>query len=176
MTLYFTGIEGLALTWFIDKLDRLLAGMCIAALALMAALIAPFEAQYMAGSGADLGRAEVRLADAQSGLRTQTMADQVRTEIVASAQKNLANAQAAHDALAKTTPLLHPIAIWRWVDADIRSATWASFIPALPRSVWSIVFTILGALIGLSLYELIKGPLVTVLSAPRRRFKKHGLI
>lgn len=164
------------MNWFIDKLDRLLAGACIAVVAVVAAQITPFATQYMARSGADVGRAQSRLADAQTGLRTQTMADQVRAELVAEAQHILATAQRAHDALAKTTPLLHPIAIWRWADPNIRDATWNAFIPAIPNSAWAIFFTLLGAVVGLGLYEMIKWPIVAVLRAPRRRFKKRGLI
>jgi len=164
------------LTWFFDVFDRLLAGLCIAALACFAAQIPPYATQYMARSGAELNRAQSNLAEAQTGLRTQTMAEQVRAEIIADAEKKLSAAQTAHDALAKTTPLLYPIAIWRWAKPDVRAATWGSFIPALPTTFWSVLFCGLGALLGLAIYELLKWPLVKLLRAPRRRFKKRGLI
>jgi hypothetical protein len=164
------------LTWFSDIFDRLLAGLCIAALACLAAQIPPFTTQYLARSGAELNRAQSRLADAQTGLRTQTMAEQVRAEVISDAEQKLAMAQTAHDALAKTTPLLYPLAIWRWAKPDVRAATWNAFIPALPTTFWSTLFCSLGALLGFVLYELLKWPVTTLLRAPRRRFRKRGLI
>jgi Protein of unknown function (DUF2937) len=162
--------------WFIDKFDRLLTGLCIAAFALAAAQISPFAAQYMARSAADLRAAQAHVADVQTGLRYQTMAEQVRGELLSEANQTLARAQTAHDALAQTTPLLHPLALWRWVDPAIRDATWADFVPAVPGSAWSMVLTVLGALIGLAVYEAVKWPVVALVRAPRRRFKKRGLI
>ena len=128
----------------------------------------------MARTATDLSRAEAQLADVQAGLRFQTMADTVRQELATQASQNRSKAQATHDALAKTTPLFYPYELWRAVDPGIRSATWEDFMPELPAKGWAVFFALIGALVGFGIYELIKWPVVMVLQAPRRRFKKRG--
>jgi hypothetical protein len=162
------------LDWLIDRLDRLLAGICIAVAGLAAAQVAPFAAQYIARGSAEVARAEARLADVETGLRYQTLAEQVRVELLAEAQRNLSQAAAARDAVSDTLPLAYPYALWRSADPNLRAATWNGFTPALPHGAWAIVLTVLGALIGFSLYETVKWPVVALLRAPRRRFKKRG--
>ncbi len=162
------------MTWFIEKFERFLAAAWIAVFGLAASQITPFATQYMARTATDLSRAEARLADVQAGLRFQTMADTVRQELATEANQNRAKAQATHDALAKTTPLFYPFALWRSADPGIRSTTWEGFMPALPVKGWAVLFALLGAMIGFGIYELIKWPVVMVLQAPRRRFKKRG--
>ena len=167
-------LKGWVLSWFIEKFERFLAAAWIAAFGLAASQVTPFATQYMARTATDLSRAEARLADVQVGLRFQTMAETVRQELATEATQNRSKAQATHDAVAKTTPLLYPFALWRSAQPDIRSATWEAFVPALPVSTWAILFTLMSALIGFGIYELIKWPIVMVLQAPRRRFRKRG--
>gem|GEM_PF-2058073 len=168
--------EGFALDWLIDTLDRLLAGICIALAGLTAAQIVPFAEQYMARSQAEVRAAQTRLADVETGLRYQTVADQVRADLLSAAKRDTEKAAAAHAAVADTTPLLYPYALWRTADPALRAATWAAFVPALPARPWAVALTILGVMIGFAVYEAVKWPVVAVLRAPRRRFKKRGLI
>jgi hypothetical protein len=157
-----------------EILDRLLAALCIAVFGLAAAQITPFAAQYMARSQAEVAKAQARLAEVETGLRYQTVAETVRADLLTAAKRDLATAAAAHDAVAGTTPLLYPYALWRNADPALRAATSAFFVPALPGSPWSWILTSLGVLIGFALYEALKWPVVMVFRAPRRRFKKRG--
>lgn len=163
--------------WLIDTVDRLLAGACIALAGLTAAQITPFAEQYMARSQAEVRAAQIRLADVETGLRYQTIADQVRVEMLSAAKREAEAAASAHAAVADAAPLLYPYALWRNADPRLRAETWAAFVPALPKAPWTIVLTFLGVLIGFTVYEVVKWPVVAVLRAPRRRFKKRsGLI
>jgi uncharacterized protein YacL len=54
------------------------------------------------------------------------------------------------------------------MDRTIAEATLANFTPALPLDTASLVYALIGIIIGLLLYELVKLPLR--LLAGRRRF------
>lgn len=162
--------------WLTDKLDRLFAALWIAAFGIMAAQIEPLATQYMARSAAQLAEAEAHLGNVQTGLRYQTMAEVTRDELETAAQQTLAEARAAHEAVAAPSHLIRPIALWQWADGAMRDETIAAFVPALPMTTWGVIYTVLGVLIGFAAYEFVKWPVVGLLRSPRRRFKKRGVI
>lgn len=157
--------------WF---LDRLCAGFSIALLAVIASQVVPFGTQYLALTAADLQRTQARVADITSGVRYQTIADPVRAELLSTAQQHAEHARSAHEALADRLPIVYPLALWQWADAEVRGQTWHRFVPHVPTTRWSVALTIIGALLGLLIYEAIKWPIVALLRSPRRRFKKRG--
>lgn len=160
--------------WLIGTVDRLLAGLCIAVVGVFAAQLAPFAAQYTARATVDVERAQARLADIETGLRYQTVAEQVRAELLADARRSLVQAGTVRDAVAEATPALYPYVLWRSADPALRRATWEGFVPSLPQGPWAAALTVIGALLGFGVYEGIKWPVVALLRAPRRRFKKRG--
>jgi hypothetical protein len=168
------GAKGTGVDWFLDHLDRLCAGLCIALVGIIASQVMPFSTQYMARTSADLRQAEARVNDINTGVRYQSLAEPVRGELLTQATTQVEAARQAHSALNERTPLTYPWALWQWADPTVREAIWAAYIPQLPMQPWAITFTVLGALIGYVLYEIVKWPIVTVLRAPRRRFKKRS--
>lgn len=168
--------RGLPLDWLTDKLDRLFAALWIAAFGIMAAQIEPLATQYMARSAAQLAKAEAHLGNVQTGLRYQTMAEVTRGELETVARQTLAEARAAHEAVAAPSPLLRPIALWRWADRTMRDETMTAFVPAVPMTTWAVTYTVLGVLIGFAAYELVKWLVVGLLRSPRRRLKKRRMI
>lgn len=162
--------------WFLSAIDRLIAAIWVATFAIVASQADPFAAQYSARTAQHLSLAEAHLSDVQTGVRYQTMAANVRADLEAKAQQELAQWQRTHDAVANTMPLLKPIALWRTAHGPTLDATWRSFVPALPVTTWGIIDTILGLLIGFLVYEAVKWPLVLLFQArPRRRFKKRTI-
>jgi hypothetical protein len=168
------GAKGMSLDWFLDHLDRMCAGLCIAVVGVAASQVMPFSSQYIARTNADLQQAETRVNDINTGVRYQALAEVVRGELLTQATSQAESARRAHNALADRTPLVFPWALWRWADPTVRAAVWASYTPRVPVEPWAIAFTVLGAWIAYALYEILKWPVVAVLRAPRRRFKKRG--
>jgi hypothetical protein len=160
--------------WLLDHLDRLCAGLCIALVGVVASQIMPFSTQYLNRTSGDLQQAESRVNDIKNGVRYQSVAEPVRSELLAQATAQAGTARSAHEALADRTPLVYPWVLWQRADPTVRGAIWASYTPRLPVEPWAIAFTVLGALMGYALYEILKWPVVAVLRAPRRRFRKRG--
>jgi hypothetical protein len=162
------------LEWVLSTLDRFLAAIFVAVLAVAASQVEPFTTQYSTRTAAQLTEAQAHLKDVQSGVRYQTMAPNVRQELEAEAKMTLSTRSSTHAAIANTLPVLKPYALWRHGDADIISETKRLFVPALPLTTASALNVLIGAIIGFVLYELVKLPVSVILRAPqRRRFKKR---
>ncbi|MDX2141743.1 MAG: DUF2937 family protein [Rhodospirillaceae bacterium] len=161
----------------LELLDRFLAGACIAVASLIASQVHPFAEQYTARSAAMLAQAEAKLEDVQTGLRYQTMSDVARGDLEAAAKEALAKAARIHAAVTETSIFFRPFALVRSGDAALSDETWSHYVPALPSSPQSITYLLLGMVIGLILYELIRFPAVLLFQEPRRRrFKKRGVL
>jgi hypothetical protein len=163
------------LDWVFNTFDRFLAAVFVAVFGIAAAQIEPFATQYSARTLTQFVQAQAHLKDVQGGVRYQTMAPNVRAELEAQARSDLATRQKIHTSVANTLPQLKPFALWRSGDETILNTTWQSFVPGLPFTWAGAVNTLIGALVGFALYELLKFPVVTFVRAPpRRRFKKRG--
>jgi hypothetical protein len=157
--------------------DRLLAAVCVAAVAVVASQLEPFATQYLIRSGELLRQAEARLNDVRTGLRFQTVADTVRTELERAALQGLEDARRANSALADASMLMRPIALATTADVSIRAATWRDFVPTLPLNIAGLFYVVLGIFLGFAAYEIVKFPVALLFQEPRRRrFKKRGAL
>jgi len=160
--------------WIFRKIDGFLGAVVIAASGVAASQAQAFMIQYVQRLGGALDEAKSHLANVQSGLRYQLMSDTVRKELEADANSRVAILQNAYTSITESNILLRPLALLRHAEPTLLNGTWRDFVPALPTSSESIVYVIAAMILGFIAYEIVKLPILTILSEPRRKFRKRG--
>lgn len=161
--------------WIAHKLDTFLAAVVIAAVAIAACQSQAFIIQYLSRQSSQLAAAKVELANVETGLRYKLMSDTVRKEIETDARTRAQALQASYDSVAHGNLFARPLILARTGDRNLMEATWRGFVPALPVTLGSMVFTVVGMVIGFLIYEAIKFSFALLLREPKRRkFRRRG--
>ncbi len=156
-------------------LDAFLGAAIIAASGVAASQAHAFLIQYIDLLGGRLNEATAHLNNVQNGLRYRLMSETVRKEAETAAQNRVADLQEAYHAMADANVLVKPIAFLRRADSAMLANAWQDFIPALPRAADGIFYAVVAMIVGFLLYELVKLPVVMLVSEPRRRkFRRRG--
>ena len=161
--------------WILRKLDGFFGAVILAAAGIAASQAQVFMVQYVQRLGGHLDEAKSQLSNVQHGLRYQLMSETVRKELEADAQARVNELQNAYHAIADAPFFVKPFALMRHADPVMLNGTWHDFVPAIPATADSIAYIIAAMLLAFMVYEVIKLPLVALLSEPRRRkFRKRG--
>ncbi len=144
-------------------------GVAIAAGGVAASQAQTFMIQYVQRLGGHFDEAKAHLNSVQHGLLYQVMSETVRRELEAEAQRRVAALQNAYQAITEANIFTKPFAFLRHADTTMIAGTWRDFAPGLPTSADSIVYIILGMLVGFVIYEIVKLPVVALILEPRRR-------
>lgn len=155
--------------WILQKLDSFIGALVIAAAGISASQAQAFMVQYVQRLGGHLDEAKATLNTIQHGLRYQLMSDTVRKELEADAQARVKHLQDAYHAIADASILVKPLALLRHADPTMLAGTWHDFVPALSASTDNVVYIAVAMILGFLLYELVKLPLLALMSEPRRR-------
>jgi hypothetical protein len=160
--------------WFWRKFDVLVAAVFVAGAAIGASQGHAFMTQYQERLSRDLEQARARVNEIKSGLRYKLMSDVVRQELEATAQTRFDRLNIAHTAISSSGPLLKPYALMRHREPQLMAETDRGFVPRMPQDGAGVFYTVIGALLGFAVYELIKFP-VTMIARPRqRKFRRRG--
>jgi hypothetical protein len=155
--------------WIRKKLDSL-AGTVIAVVAGLTSLQLPaFIHAYMQRLGGHLDEARLGLAGLKVG-RTVNIAEEagLRERLAATAQERVDYLETAQSAISQAGSFEKPVIFFAHIDNDIALATAQSFTPALPLDFPSLIFAVLGILMGWLIWGTIKTP-VRLLRRKRRR-------
>jgi hypothetical protein len=161
--------------WLWSRIDRLLGAAAVAAGALGGSQLHPILTQYIAHAAENLAKAQAHLLAVQTGLKYQVMAESVRGELLTEANQAVAVLKTIHDPVALANMVTKPFVLWRRADPALFDTTLDRLVPALPASGEAIVYTVAGALLGFVLYELLRWPVVVMLTEPpKRRFRRKS--
>jgi hypothetical protein len=161
--------------WFWSWIDRLLGAIAVGVFGVAGSQLATLISQYVARAAAYLAAAEAKLADIQTGLKYQVMAETVRADLAAAARAEVAAAKAIHDPVATANIVTKPFRLWQHADSPLFDETWRNFVPALPATVEAVTYTVAGVLIGFLVYEIVRFPVITMATGePKRRFRRKG--
>lgn len=164
----------MSVEWVWRKIDVLVAAVFVAGAAIGASQGHAFMTQYQERLSRDLEQARARVNEIKTGLRYKLMSDVVRQELEAAAQTRFDRLNIAHTAIASAGPVLKPYALMRHREPQLMAETNDGFVPRVPRDGGGIFYTILGALVGFAVYEILKFP-VTMVARPRqRKFRRRG--
>lgn len=145
--------------WIGRKLDSL-AGTIVAAISGLAALQLPaFIHAYLQRLGGHIDEARIGLT-ALKGNDTVMQAGEaaLRDRLSASAQARIDMLEAAQAAITQAGPFEQPVRFFSNLDRDIALATAQSFVPAVPLDVPSLIFAVIGIVLGWLIWDVIKAP------------------
>lgn len=165
----------MAVEWLWSRIDRGLGAVTVAAGAVLGSQIAPLIAQYLARTGDRIAKAQAQVLAIQSSLKFQVMSETVRGELANDAARELSAGRAIHDPIAAANLFTKPFSLWRNGDVSTVDLTVASFVPALPTTPEAITYTVVGVALGFLAYEILRWPVMIVLTGPpKRRFRRKG--
>ena len=163
------------MSWFWEKFDAFMAAAVIAVAGVIGSQGQAFTTQYLERAAVQLAAAEAHLADVQNGLRYRVMGEIARNDLETEARNSVAALHKARDAVARGNVVTRPVALLTVAPKALRGAALRDFTPTLPADVDSIIYAVVGMLVGFVLYETIKLPFVALLAEPRRRrFRRRG--
>jgi len=145
--------------WIRKKLDSL-AATVIAVVSGLATLQLPaFIHAYLQRLGGHLDEARLGLAALKAGQAGKIAAEPaLRERLVAAAQERIDFLETAQSAIAQAGPFEQPVRFFTHLDSDIALAAARSFTPALPLDLPSLIFAVLGILLGWLVWGIIKAP------------------
>ena len=156
----------------------MLFGACIAAgAAIAASQIQALIDQYLQRLGGHLDEAKLNLDRIINGVRYQTMNETVRIEIEADARLRIDELNTAYTAIVESGVMTRPFTLIRYVDDSILTATVSSFVPAIPLYTNAVIYSLLGIVLALTAYEIVKVLFKFSIGHPRqRKFRKRASI
>lgn len=144
------------MSWIRKKLDSL-AGTIIAVVAGLTSLQLPaFIDAYLQRLGGHLNEARLGLVAVENSQLGKEPA--LLEQVVATAQERVDYLEVAQSAIAQAGSFEQPVLFFTHLDNEIALATARSFTPALPLDVPSLIYAVLGMLVGWSAWGLIKSP------------------
>jgi hypothetical protein len=157
--------------WIRKKLDSL-AGTVTAVITGLASLQLPaFINAYLQRLGGHLDEARLGLVATKAGKSGQIAEEVVlRERLEATAQARVDFLEAAQSAIAQAGSFEKPVIFFTHLDNDIALATAQSFTPALSFDLPSLIFAILGIVVGWLLWSMVKAPARLL-----RRKKQHSV-
>ncbi len=161
--------------WVLNKIDLLLGASIAACAAMAASQTQAIIDQYVQRLGGHLDEARLNLDRIVNGVRYQTMSEAVRSEIETDARLRVEELNTAYTAIVESGVVTRPLVFLRHADDAILTATLSNFVPAIPLDANALIYSFIGIVIALIVYETVKLPLKIVIGQPRRRrFKKRG--
>lgn len=156
------------MSWLLRKADGLGSALAGAGGGMSLSQAPAFAHAYLQRLGGHLDEARRTLSLVERGILVPELTAAERAQAVTGFAERVQELEMAWSAIAEANPVLQPLMLLRHGDGDIARRAWEAFTPALPLDSPALVWTALGVLAALLLYELIKAP-VTFLSRPRRR-------
>lgn len=145
--------------WIRRKLDSL-AGTVVAVIFGLTSLQLPaFIHAYVQRLGGHLDEARLGLAAINAGKIGPAAGESaLREQLAATAQGRIDHLQATLAAIDQAASYERPFVFFARVDSDIALATAASFTPSLPLDVPSLIFAVVGILVGWIIWGIVKMP------------------
>ncbi len=126
-----------------------------------------FTQAYLQRLGGHLDEARRSLDLVERGVLVPELTDIEREQAARGFTDRVAELEATYSSIADASPLMQPVLMMRHADADIARRAWEAFTPAVPVDAPSLIWTGVGVLLALLVYELFKAPAAVV----RRRRK-----
>lgn len=143
--------------WLLRKVDMLGGAVIAGGAGAGASQLQAFMVQYLQRLGGHVDEAQRAFDAIGQGERYRQMDGATRELITGDALVRVGELRTAHDAISQGDLISRPFAFFRHLDLAIAERTWEGFVPALPFDTAGLVYAATGLLVGLILYELVKG-------------------
>lgn len=158
------------MSWIGRKFDNLGSAVSGGAGGMGVSQAPAFTQAYLQRLGGHLDEARRTLSLVEQGEMLPHLDVANRQEALNEFGQRVDQLQQAYDAIAQAPALVQPLVMMRHSESDIAQRAWANFTPAIPVDTASLVYTGVGIVLALLVYELLKSP---GLLFRRRRPNKH---
>lgn len=143
--------------WLLRKLDSLIGTLIAASFGLLGSQLLEFIQQYRQRLGGHLAEAQLALRSTLDNAAFRSLDAGAQQAFVAPQSERVAHLVQASQALAEATGTWDlPVRFFWRIDLPIAAATWKSFQPALPLTAASLVYAVVGMVLGWLAWEVAK--------------------
>lgn len=129
-----------------------------------------FTQAYLQRLGGHLDEARRTLDLVERGVLVPDLTAAERAQAARGFADRVTELEATYSTIAEASPLMQPVLMLRHADSEIAQRAWEAFTPAVPVDAPSLIWTGVGVLLALLIYELVKSPGALV----RRRRGRAG--
>lgn len=129
-----------------------------------------FTQAYLQRLGGHLDEARRTLELVEQGVLVPELTAIEREQASLGFADRVAELEATYTTIAEASPLMQPVLMLRHADGDIAQRAWEAFTPAVPVDAPSLIWTGVGVVLALLVYELFKSPAALV---RRRRVRSE---
>jgi hypothetical protein len=144
--------------WAARKFDNLGSACCGAGGGMGLSQAPAFTQAYLQRLGGHLDEARRTLSMVERGEWLQRLGVDDRQQAAAEFSARVSELEQAYLAISQSPALLQPMVMLQHSERDIAQRAWEHFTPAIPVDGPSLVYTGIGILLALIVYELIKSP------------------
>ncbi len=157
------------MSWASRKFDNLGSAISGGAGGMSLSQAPAFTHAYLQRLGGHLDEARRTLGLVEQGQLLKSLEIIDRQEAIVEFSARVEHLEQAYAAIAQAPPLIQPLVMMRHSESEIAQRAWEAFNPAIPVDTASLVYTGVGIVVALLIYELIKTPGLLF----RRRSKNH---
>lgn len=147
------------MSWLLGGFDRLIGTVIGAVAGFAASQTQAFIQAYLQRLGGHLDEARGTYQKLQAGEFLPGADMQSQERMAAAFGRRVDELSQAYNAIASADVFERPIRFVTHMDRSIAEATLANFTPALPLDTASVLYALVGIVLGWLLYELVKLPL-----------------
>jgi len=153
--------------WLLRKFDSLIAAVLAAVCGMGLSQAQAFAHQYLQRLGGHRDEAERAWRAVEQSVGTSF--DATGQRLATAAHARFQDLAQAYDAIREAAPLLKPMTLARHLDREIASRVLVDYQPALPVDAASLTYVIVGMLLALVFYDLLKWPFAALFRPSRKR-------
>lgn len=146
------------MSWIGRKFDNLGSAVSGGAGGMGLSQAPAFTQAYLQRLGGHLDEARRTLRLIEQGEMLPRLDVENRQEALNEFGQRVDQLQQAYDAIAQAPGLVQPLVMMRHSESDIAQRAWENFTPAIPVDTASLVYTGVGIVLALLVYELLKVP------------------
>lgn len=158
------------MSWMTRRLDNLGSAVSGGAGGMGLSQAPAFTQAYLQRLGGHIDEARRTLEGVQAGTVLPRLGPESRAEAVTDLAARLRDLETARAAILDAEPWTRPLAMLRHADTTIAGRTFDEFTPAVPLDAASLLYTAVGVILALLVYELVKAPGAVML---RRRHARR---
>lgn len=117
---------------------------------------------YLQRLGGHLDEARRTLDQIERNQMLEFLGPVDRTQALVQFNARVSDLEASYHAIADASPLMQPLVMLQHSDNEIAARAWEHFTPAIPLDPPSLIYTGIGVVLALVIYELIKSPAALV--------------
>lgn len=154
--------------WVTRKFDNLGSAISGAGGGMGLSQAPAFTQAYMQRLGGHLDEARRTLELVEQGVLVPELSATDREQAALGFAERVAELEATFQAIQSASPVVRPVVMLRHADSEIARRAWEAFTPAVPVDPTSLIWTAIGVVAALLVYELLKSPAALV---RRRRYR-----